>query len=192
MGRMKAVFGILAVLINLLYFVPYITEVVQRKIKPQRIAWATTALLSSIVFANQSINGGGWSAYLFGSTALMSALIFMLSIQNGVGKANRDDKIFMVCTVLLFLFWIIRHETHATTVLALIIEALAFAPMIRKTVLKPKSEAYPQWVLGALAGLFCLLALPKTDTILLLYPLYTIVMNGLIMGAKRYSETKKV
>lgn len=56
---MKPVFGILALLINLLGYVPYVQDIVKGRVKPQRITWGIWAALGSVVFANQVTNGGG-------------------------------------------------------------------------------------------------------------------------------------
>ncbi len=185
---MKAVFGILAVLINLFGYIPYIKDIAAHKVKPHRVTWGIWTILTTIVFANQVLNGGGWSAWFFGSTAILVTLTFVLSIRNGRGGMSRLDKAIVAAAALLFVYWLMVHDTHTSTILALCIDAVAAVPTVVKAYKHPDTESYPQWVMAAIAGVFSLLAIAKADFILAVYPLYVILMNSLIVSAKFSAE----
>jgi len=185
---MKPVFGIIALLLSLLGYVPYIIDIVQRKVKPQRVSWGIWAILSNIMFANQLLNGGGWSVWFFGSTALLVTVIFFLSLSRGVGGSSKMDKIILIAAAVLLVYWLTVTNTRVSTILALVIDAAAVAPSILKAYRYPETESYPQWVMASLGGLFSLFAITKVDYILYLFPLYIIVVNGLVVGAKFYAE----
>ncbi len=185
---MKLIFGILAVVINLIGYVPYIHGIITRKVKPQRVTWGLWSILTMIAFANQVINGGGWSAWFFGSTTLLVTLTFMLSIRYGVGGTSNFDKATLTAAGILLIYWLTVHETRLSTEIAIIIDFIAAIPTVIKAYRRPATEAYPQWVLAAVSGLFAMLAIAKADYILFLYPVYIIVMNSVIVGAKFYGE----
>lgn len=185
---MKAVFGILAVLINLIGYIPYIKDIVAQKIKPQRVTWGVWTILTTIAFSNQVINGGGWSAWFLGSTALLVTITFVLSIRNGVGGSSKLDKVALIFAGVLLIYWLTVHDTRLSTILAIIIDAIGATPTLIKAYKKPKTESYPQWVMAAIAGVFSLLAIAKADFILAAFPLYVILMNSLIVSAKYSAE----
>ena len=188
---MKAFFGILALLINLTGFVPYIYDIIHHKVKPQRVTWGIWTILTNIAFANQVINGGGWSAWFFGSSALLVTLTFVLSINRGVGGASQVDKIMLAAAALLLIYWLTLHETRFSTILTILIDCAGAIPTVLKAYHRPNTESYPQWVMAAIAGFFCLFAIGKADYILYLYPLYVVVINSVIVWAKYYAEHEK-
>ena len=189
---MKPVFGILALLINLLGYVPYVQDIVKGRVKPQRITWGIWAALGSVVFANQVTNGGGWSVVFFGSTAFLTTLVFVLSLRRGTCGGSKTDRAMLLEAVALFVYWFLSRDSRTTTLIAVLIDAVGALPTIIKTFRKPKTETYPQWVMAGLGGLFALFAVAKADYILFVYPLYIIFVNATIIAAKYYAERSTV
>ena len=185
---MKPLFGVLALLVNLLGYIPYVHDIVKGRVKPQRITWGIWAALSSVVFANQVTNGGGWSVYFFGSSALVTSLVFILSLRRGTGGSSRTDRMLLVAAIILFVYWLFSRDTRYTTLIAILIDALGALPTILKAYNSPRSETYPQWVMAGVGGALSLLAIAKTDYILYMYPLYIVLVNALIVSAKYYAE----
>lgn len=185
---MKATFGILALAINLIGYIPYVHDILRHKVMPQRVTWGIWSILSTIAFANQVINGGGWSVWFFGSSALMTTMVFVLSINRGVGGASRLDKIMLAAAALLLVYWLTLHDTRLSTIFVILIDIVGAIPTVLKAYRRPDTESYPQWVMAAIGGFFSVLAIEKADYILFLYPLYIVAMNTIIVSAKYYSE----
>lgn len=188
---MKPAFGILAVILNLIGFVPYVRDILRNKVKPQRITWGIWTILTTIAFANQVLNGGGYSSYFFGSAALLVSVVFILSFQHGVGGSSVFDRVILGLAIVLFGYWFTVHNTRLSTELAVAIDAVGALPTILKAYDMPKTESYPQWVFAAIGGLFSLLAIEKRDYILFLYPVYIFIMNSIIVVAKYSGEHPK-
>lgn len=177
--------GLISVIINLIGYVPYIKGIFEGTVKPQRITWGIWVVLTSITFINQVINGGGYSAYFFGSTTLLVTIVFLLSIKRGMGGRSKFDLLVLLASIALFALWAVTRDTRTTTIIAVSIDCIAALPTLYKAYVKPETEVYLQWMLAAVAGLFSMLAVgTSTDYILYIYPLYIILMNGLIVLAK--------
>ena len=83
---------------------------------------------------------------------------------------------------------LILKDIHAVT-----IDCIAALPTLYKAYVHPETEVYLQWILAAVAGFFSMLAVgTSTDYVLYIYPLYIVIMNGLIVLAKFAGSRKKV
>jgi len=185
--------GLLSVIINLIGYVPYIRGIFKGTVKPQRITWGIWVVLTSITFINQVMNGGGYSAYFFGSTTILVTIVFLLSIKRGMGGRSKFDLLVLFASLALFALWAVTRDTRTTTIIAVMIDCIAALPTLYKAYIHPETEVYLQWILAAVAGFFSMLAVgTSTDYILYIYPLYIVIMNGLIVLAKFAGSRKKV
>lgn len=187
---MQFAVGIIALLLNLLGYIPYVRDIFRHKVKPHRITWGVWTILTTITAFNQVVNGGGYSSLFFISTALLVSIVFILSFKYGVGGASKIDLICLGLAIILLIYWVTLQETYISTVLAVIIDGIGAIPTIIKTYKKPETESYPQWTLAGIAGIFTMLAVPRIDWILLIYPLYVVLMNATIVGIKYLRERK--
>lgn len=185
---MQLTVGFIALVFNLIGYVPYIRDIFRKKVRPHRITWGIWTILTTIAAFNQVSNGGGYSSLFFVSTVILVASVFVLSFRYGMGGASKIDRLCLVLSILLLLYWLTVQETYLSTVLAVIIDGIAAIPTAIKTYHQPKTESYPQWILAGVAGFLTMLALPRFDWILIIYPLYVVAMNGAIVGIKYLKE----
>jgi hypothetical protein len=185
---MQLALGFLALVVNLIGYVPYIRDILRHKVKPHRITWGIWTILTIIAAFNQVSNGGGYSSLFFISTTLLVTTVFVLSFHYGMGGASKIDRVCLILAILLLIYWITVQETRLSTVLAVIIDGVAAIPTLIKTYHHPKTESYPQWTLAGIAGLLTMLSVPRLDWALILYPLYVFLMNGAIVGIKYVQE----
>lgn len=185
---MQLTVGFLALVLNFIGYIPYIRDILRKKVKPHRITWGIWTILTTIAAFNQVSNGGGYSSLFFISTALLVTIVFVLSFHYGMGGASKIDRLCLILAILLLIYWIMVQETRLSTVVAVIIDGLAAIPTIIKTYRQPETESYPQWILAGIAGVLTMIAVPRFDWILIIYPLYIVLMNGAIVGVKYIRE----
>ena len=185
---MQLVLGVVALLLNFIGYVPYIRDILHEKVKPHRITWGIWTILTTIAALNQVLNGGGYSSLFFISTAFLVGIVFILSLRFGMGGASKIDLTSLLLALLLLAYWITVHETRISTVLAVTIDAIGAIPTLVKTYQHPETETYIQWSLAGIAGLLTMLAVPRFDWVLIIYPLYVVLMNGGIVGIKYIKE----
>ncbi len=184
----RLLIGIIATVLNIAGYIPYIRDILRGKVKPQRITWGIWTVLTSIAAYNQVVNGGGWSSLFFISTTFLVAITFIMSLRYGVGGASRLDMISLFLSGGLLLYWVISRETRYSTLIAVVIDGIGAVPTIVKTRLAPDTESYPQWVFAAIGGLFTIFAVESGDWVLVIYPVYIFVFNALIVATKFFSE----
>lgn len=185
---MRLAIGIISAIINIIGYFPYIKDILKGKVKPHRITWGIWTLLTSIIAVNQVLNKGGYSSLFFISTSFLVLTTFILSIKYGHGGAAKLDIFCLFSALLLLAYWVTLQETRISTLIAISIDVLAFIPTLLKTYKLPDTESYLQWMLAGLGGFLSLLAVPKLDWILIIYPLYIIVANYLIVSIKYFRE----
>lgn len=188
---MKPAFGIIGAVVNIVGYVPYIRDIVRGKVKPQRVTWGIWSILTLIVFINQLSNGGGYSSLFFGTTTGLVCITFLLSLKYGMGGSTRSDKIMLCAAGVLFMYWIIAGDREYSTYIAVVIDTLGALPTVLKVRVHPESETYPQWVLAGVGAVFSCLALESYTLVLVVYPLYVLVMNAVIVGVKMYAEAAR-
>lgn len=185
---MKLALGILALLLNIAGYVPYIRDIFLGVVKPHRYTWGIWTILTTVACVNQIANHGGWSALFFISTAVLVPVTFLLSLKYGQGGAVLIDRICLALAILLLIYWIGGRNTHYSTYLAVTIDALGALPTLTKTYRHPGTETYPQWVLAAVAGVLTLFTVPSFALVVIIYPIYIAVMNGAVVGIKFLRE----
>jgi hypothetical protein len=186
---MKLWIGVLALVLNLIGYIPYIRDILRGIVKPHRITWGIWTILTAIAAANQVINKGGYSSLFFVSTVFLVATTFALSIKYGMGGASRLDRTCLVLALGLLLYWLTVRDTRISTLLAVIIDGVGAVPVAVKTYYHPHTETYIQWVLAGVAGLLSLVAVSRPDWALVIYPAYVFLMNGAIVGIKYMRES---
>lgn len=187
---MQAVLGVSALLLNLIGYVPYIRDIFRKIVKPHPYTWAIWTILTTIAAVNQVKNDGGYSSLFFISTAILVCFVFILSLRFGMGGSSKIDRVCLILAIILLIHWFTSKDTHLSTVLAVIIDGIGAIPTLIKVFHHPQSETYIQWTLAGIASLLTILAVPRLDWILLIYPLYVFIMNGAIVGTKYVREHK--
>ena len=185
---MRPTIAIVASLLNLIGYVPYIRHIFSGKVRPHRVTWGIWMVLTAVVSVNQIVNGGGYSSMFFVSTTLLVTIVFVLSFKFGVGGASTLDQFCLMAAALLLIYWVTARDTRFSTLLALCIDTIAVIPTLHKTYKRPETESYPQWVLAGIAGLLTLFTVETLDWALLIYPAYVFVANGMIVATKFVRE----
>lgn len=188
---MKLWLGVMALVLNLAGYAPYIRDVLKGIAKPHRISWGIWVILTTIAAVNQIRNGGGFSAYYFAGAAVTVALVFLLSLKFGVGGASLLDKVCLGLAIGLFVYWAALHNTRFSTLFAIIIDSIGTVPTLVKTFKQPETETYLMWVLSSLGGLLSLLAVPRLDWALLIYPAYVFAADGSVVGIKYVCDRQR-
>lgn len=110
-----------------------------------------------------------------------------------MGGRSKFDLLVLFASLALFALWAVTRDARTTTIIAVTIDCIAALPTLYKAYVHPETEVYLQWILAAVAGFFSMLAVgTSTDYILYIYPLYIVLMNGLIVLAKFVGSRKKV
>ena len=193
---MQAFFGILTAIVTLVAVVPYVRDMFAHKTKPQRTSFLIWALLGLIAFFSQLADEASWSLLLPLADATAVLIIFLLSINYGVGGFNREDKAALLFSAVGLLLWYLTDEPLFALIITILIDASATALTIHKTYRNPHTETFISWLLASVAGITAMLAVGDLDLSLLIYPIYIFLSNGIVAllilaGKNKQDDTNK-
>jgi len=175
-----AVFGVLAGLASVANTVPYVRDVFRGTTCPHRGSWLIWAVTASVVCASQRADGASWSLIMASVQAVVTALIFVLSIRRGEGGLTRTELTMMAVAGVGVAGWVIADEPLVATGCVVAADLIGVGMMVPKTHRDPESETLVTFAFASLGGVLAAGAVGAWDLSLLLYPVYYCLANGAI------------
>ncbi|HBU07460.1 MAG TPA: hypothetical protein DEB09_05265 [Candidatus Magasanikbacteria bacterium] len=175
----KIILGVVAVIIGIITYIPYIRDVINKKTKPHIFTWFVWSIIVSIAFFAALSKGAGAGAWVLGISALLCAFITVISYFHGDKDYKMIDWICLVISLVGILGWQLTNSPLVAIVMVVIADLLAFIPTVRKGYSKPFEETISTWLLNALKHFIGLLALQAYNLVTCLYPVSLIIGNGL-------------
>lgn len=178
--------GVGAALLNILGVIPYVRGILRGKTKPERSAWWIWTLLMVVAFGAQVSIGATWSLPLTLSYLACNIVIALLSISHGYGKFRMYDFAAICFAIVGIVVW---RQTGQPVLALLIIIAIDFTGNLltmKKTWRAPYSENLITWVTGGLAALLSAIAVGSWSPAKLLFPVYAVLVNLLMVWLLDY------
>lgn len=187
---MLQIFGILAGILSISGYFPYILDIFKKKARPQRASWLIWSVDTIIAFVSQFFRGATNSLWLPGLETCGLVVVFLLSLKFGVGGFTKKDIIALSLAGVGLVLWYFTKEPAVALYIIIAVDSIGTILTIQKAYEDPESETMSIWLIVALAGLFGMLAVGTWNVILLSYPLYIFVANAaipvaMILGRKR-------
>lgn len=190
---MAEILGGIAVLLGIIGYVFYVRGILQGKVKPHAFSWFVWAILTTIAFVVQVVEGGGPGAWVTGFTALASFAFAAV----GLGVSSRvliakSDWIFFIGSILAIPVWYVTGDPLWSVILITIIDAAAFVPTFRKAYFHPETENTTTYALSGIKFIFSLLALEAFTVTTALYPASLVLANGIFVAMVLWRRRGKV
>jgi len=177
-------FGIIAGIVGISGYIPYIRDLLKRTTKPDRIAWLIWTFEYTALFLAQLSAGANHSLWIVGLQLIGVVVIFCLSLRFGLGTFSRQTKILLVSVFAALLIW---YSTQSAAIAILILIAVEMSGVILtmvKVYKKPGSETISFWVLIGLTGILGIPAVCfNAATILYVYPISLVLMSSGVIAA---------
>lgn len=177
------IFGYLAGLTAIIAVIPYIRDIIKLKTKPERASWFIWMVLGSIAFSSQFAKGATDSLWMTATQTIEVSLIFILSIKFGVGGFVKRDLYALAAAGVGLILWYMTSEPAVALYIVIGIDAIGSYLTMIKSYKEPETETASAWVLFTLSGLFGTLAVGHLNIVLLSYPIYIFLANGLTLVA---------
>lgn len=188
---MTQIFGLLAGVVAIISFLPYIVDIFRGKTKPERASWFIWAVLGGIAFFSQFAKGATDSLWLPGVQTFGVALIFLLAMKFGTGGFAKRDKIALLCAALGLVLWYITSEAAIALFIVIAVDAAASVLTIIKSYEDPESETIISWVLFSVSGILAAFAVGSWNLVLLSYPFYIFLTNAVVVTTIYLGKNKK-
>jgi hypothetical protein len=178
----QMIIGILAGLLSLMGFIPYLISVLRRKTQPNRASWWIWATLGTIIAVSNYSAGARDTMWLLSAYAFCQLAIAVLSIKNGEGGWNNFDITCMLGAGISIVFWWWTKDPLSAISINIAIDSLGALPTIKKSYYHPETEDLFSWTMFLTASIFNLFALENWSIVLSSYPVYLFSFNITIVS----------
>ena len=180
MIELVAALGVLAGLIGVADTIPYVRDTLRGSTRPHRGTWLIWSVLAIVVCLSQYADGASWSLIMGAVQAVVTSLIFLLSIRRGEGGLSRTERVMIAIASAGVAGWVVADEPLVATVCVVVADLVGAAMMVPKTYRDPDSETLITFAFASLGGALAAGAVGTLDASLLLYPVYYCLVNGAI------------
>ena len=178
--ELVVILGLAAGLIGVLDTIPYVRDTLRGSTRPHRGTWLIWGVLAVVVSLSQYADGASWSLVMAGVQAVLTSLVFVLSVRRGEGGVSRADITMIAIAGAGVTGWIVVDEPIVATACVVAADLIGAGLMVTKTYRDPDSETLITFAFASLGGALAAGAVGAIDVSLLLYPVYYCVINGAI------------
>ena len=174
------VLGLLAGVVGVADTIPYVRDTIRGATRPHRGTWLIWSVLAIVVCLSQRADGASWSLVMAAAQAVLTTVIFLLSIRRGEGGLSPAEVLMLTLAGGGVIGWIVAGEPVIATACVVAADLIGAAMMVPKTYRDPGSETLATFALASLSGALAAGAVGTLDISLLLYPVYYCLANGAI------------
>lgn len=177
---MKESIAIVAALLALVGNLPYLHDILTKRVQPHAYTWLVWSLVTAITLSGQVVKGAGWGALPTAVSEIFTVLIFLLSLKYGFKKASRSDTFFLIFALLGLIPWVLTKDPTISVVIVVTIDLIAFIPTLRKGRYYPKTDVKLLYSMNVLRHVLALFSLQSYNIATMLHSLAMIVANSLM------------
>ncbi len=177
---MKETIAVIAASIAIVGNIPYLRDVISKRVQPHPYTWFIWTLVSATTFFGALQKGAGIGALPTGIAEIFTLIIFIFSLQYGFKQIRKIDTFFLVFAILGFIPWILTKDPTISIIVVVTIDLIAFIPTLRKTWKNPKSETPVLYSMNVLRHILTIFSLQAYNVATLLHSIVMIVINSLM------------
>ena len=176
MTGVAPVLGVLAGVVAVADTIPYVRDILRGTTRPHRGTWLIWGVLATVVCISQRADGASWSLVMAGAQAVVTCLVWVLSIRRGIGGVGIGEVIMVGIAMGGVIGWVVADEPIVATACVVAADLIGAAMMVPKTWRDPDSETLATFAFASLGGALAAGAVGAPDLALLLYPIYYCLM----------------
>lgn len=192
MTEYKLILSIIATVIAVVGYIPYIRDIRSGKTKPHGFSWLVWSLLGFIAGAAQVQGGGGAGAAVTLVTSVICLWIAFISLKKGQVKITVSDWISLVAALITIPIWLITKQPLLSVVLVSAIDIFGFWPTIRKSYRAPQHETLSTHILSTIKHCLSVAAQQHYSLLTVLYPASLAVTTALFTIMLVVHKPKKI
>lgn len=177
---MKESFAIVASILAIVGNVPYLIDVLKKRIEPHAYTWFIWSIVSCVIFFGQVAKGAGIGAMPTAFSEIFTIIIFFFSLRNGFKHVEKTDHIFLAIALLGLIPWFLTKDPTISVIIVVSIDLVAFIPTLRKTYKHPETEKPLLFITNFLRHGLALLSLRTYNIATTLHSIVMIVTNILM------------
>jgi len=182
--------GILAGILSIAGYVPYIIGILQGTTRPNRATWLIWALVGGLLAFSYMQSGDAHSIWLPLGYFVGPFVTMILAFRYGYVAWSRLDTVCVVAALLSLIPWIFSHNPLMTLMINVVIDATGAIPTLIKTYQEPETEDFWAWLIFFAANTIELFAI-ETWNLASVYPVYLFFLAGFITLFTFLDKVKK-
>ena len=176
MLMIKEIIGLIAVSLVIIAYVPYIRNILLKRVSPHPFSWLVWSVTATSIFFLQTANGSGAGAYTTATVAIFAFTVFLLARRNRKVKPQLFDIICLVVACLGIVVWLFIQQPMVSIIILLSVEMLGFVLTFRQGWKKPHNESALLWATNSLRHTTGFMAISNYNFITMLNPIvWTII-----------------
>jgi len=182
----KIMFAILAIILTIAGYAPYIRGMVMGTNKPHIFTWVVWVIVAGVAFFAQLHEHAGPGAWVTGFISFMCLLVSLLALKLGTRDVTRSDIIMFLTALSAIPVWMLTKDPLWSVIIVTVINSIAFYPTVRKSWQRPYEEHVTIYALNIPRQMLAIAALTHYSVTTVLFPASVIVMCILFFGTVTY------
>jgi hypothetical protein len=175
--------SVASAILSIACYFPYIRDILGGRTKPECASWLIWSVLGVVALFSQYAVGSRLALSFVAVQAVGVTLIFFLSLWRGFGGLGQKDLLALFFACQGIILWHFLHQPLVALLVVVIVDAVGLALTVYKAYLYPKTETVASWALAGLSAAAALFAIDNWSFGAALYPLYSLGLNVLVLGA---------
>lgn len=186
-----AIVGLVAGILSLAAFIPYILAILRKETKPSRASWWIWTVVGFLLGASYYSSGANHTIWVPVSYIVGPFATAILSLKYGEGGWNRFDRICIFGAGASVVLWWMLSSPLVALVINLFIDFMGALPTIRKSYYEPEGENRTAWTLFFTGNTVNLFAIEAWTFAIAAYPIYMFLGTGAIAALLFLRPRKK-
>src|SRR3990167_6959024 len=190
MSNLYEILGIIAGILALVGYIPYIYTTVRGKTRPNKATWIIWTVIGGLIAFSYLFEVDKNTIWLPLGYFIGPLIVAILSFRYGYSKWSKLDIACLVVGALSIIPWIILDNAIFTLLINVFIDATGAIPTVVKTYREPETEDFSAWTIFFVANTLELLAIEQWN-LAAIYPIYLFILAGLIVFFIMKNKVKK-
>jgi hypothetical protein len=165
----KIILTIIATIIGVAAFFPYLRDTFSLKTKPHAYTWLIWAITQGTAVFGIWYGGGGWGALNLTVGTLFVIAVFLFSLKYGTKNITKSDTAILIAALSAIVVWWQLDKPLISVIMVSVIDVIGYVPSFRKSYQEPWSETLISWILFSVSNIFAILALKEYNLLTVTY-----------------------
>jgi hypothetical protein len=188
---MHGTIGIIAGILSIVGYVPYIISIFQKKTQPNKATWIIWAIVGGLLAFSYLAEGDQNTIWLPLGYFVGPLIVAILSFFYGYSTWSKLDYVCLVVAIISIIPWILSKDATITLLINVLIDMSGALPTIIKTYHEPETEDLTAWAIFFVANTLQLVAISYWN-LAAIYPIYLFFLAGSIVFLILRGKCKKI
>lgn len=196
MKEYQLVFGVIASILSVIAFTPYVVNTAKGKTKPHPITWLVSTLVGLITTLVMFYSGGGAMSLFWLTVFIPKPIIVFFAFKNGGKSYIQKKDIYRFILAMLALFaWFFVKNTNLSATLLVLTSLFGVWATVDKARSKPFEEGLSMWSIQVVSALFSIIAIESFNYATLVKTCVNlfvniVVVSVILISRKRVTATR--